>query len=460
MRTLFSALLCASLLTTAACGVSVLPETKRSAHFMATAKHLDLGGQVYLYADLDGDIVKLTALISEWFEELKKEDPDPDLAKIDLKKLVALLGFNEIKAIGLSSYKTGEVFHNKGFIYHPAKPTGFMRLVGDKARAFETPGWAPADADLVFEQDYNFHGGFQTIEAMMRQVMGPEADQALAELSKPIPQMHVSVRQIIEKLDTRIVGVVRIHEDQLIQIPGEEFSFPFTELALGVDGLAFVFDDLVETFGSMPMLKVTADKDYQSIEVTAPLPEALALYKPVLAKDVKTGRVYFATSLALLREFKPGPESLGKSKAFRQATLGLPTRGNGLTFMSAGFTGKLMTWLKKLGEKDEEMAIVMGMLEGLLPAEGMPMASCNGMLPDGFAFASNSSMSHKLTIMAFGYANPMMIGMLAAIAIPAFVGYRDAAAEMPAAAAPAAIPPAPVEAPAPPAPAAAPAKSE
>lgn len=456
MRTLFSALLCACLLTTAACGVSVLPETKRSEHFMATAKHLDLGGQVYLYADLDGDIEKLTALISEWFEELKKEDPD--LAKIDLEKLVALLGFNQIKAVGLSSYKAGDLFHNKGIIYHPAKPTGFMRLAGDGARPFETPAWAPADADLVFEQDYNFHGGFSTVEAMLREVMGAEADQALAELSQPIPQMHVSVRQIIEKLDTRIVGVVRIHEGQLIQIPGEDFSFPFTELAIGVDGLAFVFDDLVETFGGMPMLKVTADEDFHSIAVTAPLPEALALYKPVLAKDVKTGRVYFATSLALLREFVPGPKSLGKSKDFRQATRGLPTRGNGLTYMSAGFIGKLMTWMNKLGEQDEEMAIMMRLVQALVPEKGVAMASCNGMLPDGFVFASNSSASHKLTIMAFGYANPMMIGMLAAIAIPTFIGYRDAAAsvEVPAQPLPAAAPPEPAA----PVPAPAPAKSK
>ena len=112
MRTLLPALLCASLLTTASCGVGVLPETKRSAHFMATTKHLDLGGHVYLYADLDGDIKKITDLIAGWFEDLQKENPDPDLAKIDIRKLVTLLGFDEILAVGLSSYKDGEIFRN------------------------------------------------------------------------------------------------------------------------------------------------------------------------------------------------------------------------------------------------------------------------------------------------------------------------------------------------------------
>jgi hypothetical protein len=422
-------MLCAACLLVSGCsGVEMVSEKDRSPHYVATARHLDLGGTMYLYADLDGDVERVTAFLAQVLDEIKKEDPDPDLAKIDIPKLVGLLGFNHVQAVGLSSVQKGELFHNKGFVYHPQPKEGFMRLLGEKAKPFETPDWAPADADLVFEQDYNLHGAAQVIEAMMRSVAGEEADQILTELNQPIPKMRVTLRQIIEKLDSRVVGVVRVHEAQMIQLPGEEMAFPYTELALGIDGLAFLFDDLVEVLGAMPMVKVTAEQDFHSIQSAQALPGPLAVYEPVLAKDVKTGRVYLASSLKLLREFVPGPQSLGKSKAFAQASQGLPKAGNGLTYVSDKFVGKLMAWLTQLGKQDEELKVMLRLLEAILPARDLALASCNGMLPDGMFFESISNTSHKTTILTMGYANPAVLGILAAIAIPAFINYRDRAA--------------------------------
>ncbi|MBW2703597.1 MAG: hypothetical protein JRF33_22505 [Deltaproteobacteria bacterium] len=425
MRKLLASLLCVSLLLAVGCAaVDVLPEKNRSANFIPTTKHLDLGGTVFFYADLNGDIEKLTAFVTTVLDEIKKENPDPDLDKIDLPKLVALLGFNQIQAVGLSSYQDGAIFHNKGFLYHPAAKAGFLRLLGDKSRPFETPNWAPADADLVFEQDYNLHGAFHVVVSMLREVMGAKVDELLAELKKPIPQLHVTALQIIKELDTRVVGVVRIHEDQMISLPDEEIEFPYTEMAIGVDGLGFVFDDLVESFGAMPMIKVTAAEDFHSIEMGQPLPGSLAVFAPVLAKEKKTGRIYVATSLKLLREFVAGPKALGKSKVFALASRGLPKSGSGMTFVSDKFVGKVIGWMTRMAEKKEEVKSMLGVFGAIMPETGIPMASCNGMVPDGMFFASNSSASHKATILTLGYANPMMIGILAAVAIPAFIDYK------------------------------------
>ncbi|MBW1808831.1 MAG: hypothetical protein JRJ87_11605 [Deltaproteobacteria bacterium] len=431
MRKFFAATLCITVLLVVGCAaVDVVPEQSRSTHFLPTAKHLDLGGTVFLYVDLSGDMERITAFVAQVLDEIKKENPDPDLAKIDVPKLVGLLGFNQLQAVGLSSVRVGELYHNKGFAYHPAAKQGFMRLLGDKARPFETPNWAPADADLVFEQDYNLHGAFQVIEAMIRDVMGAEAGALLAELNQALPKMHVTPRQIIEKLDSRIVGVVRIHESEMIRVPGEDLEFPYTEMALGVDGLGFVFDDLVESLGGLPMVKVTAAEDFHSIEAAQPLPGQLAIYKPVLAKDVKTGRVYLATSLKLLREFVPGPKALGKSKVFAQASLGLPKAGNGLTFVSDKFVGKVMTYLTYLGQKNDELKSMIGLVEALMPPRDVALAGCNGMLPDGMFFVSNSNSSHKVTLLTLAYANPWMLGILAAVTIPSFIGYQDSAMEV------------------------------
>jgi hypothetical protein len=430
MRKLFTALLSISVLLVGGCAaVDVVPEQNRSTHFLPTAKHLDLGGTVFFYADLSGDLERITTFVAQMFDEIKKANPDPDLDKIDLPKLVGLLGFNQLQAVGLSSVRVGELYHNKGFAYHPAAKQGFMRLLGDKARFFETPNWAPADADLVFEQDYNFHGAYKVIEAIIKDVMGAEAAEVLAELNQILPEMHISPRQIIEKLDSRIVGVVRIHDSEMISLPGEDLAFPFTEMALGVDGLGFVFDDLVESFGSLPMIKVTAADDFHTIEASQALPGQLAVYKPVLAKDKKTGRVYLASSLKLLREFVPGPKALGKSKVFAQASQGLPKAGNGLTFVSDKFVGKVLNYLNYMGQKDDELKFMLALVEALLPERDVALASCNGMLPEGLYFMSNSNTSHKATLLTMGYANPWMLGILAAVGIPSFIGYREAAVD-------------------------------
>ncbi|MBN2495793.1 MAG: hypothetical protein JXR96_14470 [Deltaproteobacteria bacterium] len=446
MRRAFT--VCLSLLPIIACApVKVVPEERRSPHFLPAAQHLDLGGQVFVYADLDGDVERISTFVAELIDEIEKQDPDPDLARIDVPKLVGMLGLNPVKAIGLSSVRDGAVFRNKAVIQYPGPKQGFMRLLGDKARPFETPAWAPADADLVMEQDVNYKEAFSAVESMIRHVMGDEAGQVLSELDQPIPEMHVSLRQIFDKLDTRIVLVLRVHADRMLAVPGESFRFPYTELALGIDGLAFLFDDLVESFGAVPAIRVEAGEEYHSIQITTPLPGELAIYKPVLAKDKKTGRVFLASSLDLLREFRPGPEALGSTAGFLDAAKGLPVTGNGLTYVSGDFAGKVSDWIKELCKGDEDLRVVHKIAQDLLPEPGLPMASVNAVLPDGLFFASNSYTSHKTTIVFLTYLNPMLLGTMASIAIPAFVSYQTRAeaaaieAEVPAYTAP--PPPAP-----------------
>jgi len=410
------------LLAAAGCApVKVLPKQQRSVHFAAAARHLDLGGTMFLYADISGDMQALTKLVSEVVAEVAKQEPESKLGGIDVAALMGHLGLGQVQAVGLSSYRDGKIFHNKGIVYQTAAKKGLMLLMGDHARPFETPLWAPADADLVFEQDYKAEKLFEMIAAIMHEAMGDEADEVLAELDRPIPGMRTSPRQIIDQLDTRIVGVVRMHSDHMLQVPGEDFSFPYTEFLLGVDKLGFLFDDLVESFGANPLVKAESGERFETLRPKQTLPGPFSVYAPVLAKDKKSGRVYLASSPALLDEIAAAAKPLGRAPDFIEATRGLPKLGNGLTYIGAGFVGEIIGWLRTLAARDAEVAFMVDMLEAMLPATDVPMASCTAAIDEGLFFASNATSSHKATLLALAYANPMMLGMLAAVAVPAFI---------------------------------------
>jgi len=86
-----------------------------------------------------------------------------------------------------------------------------------------------------------------------------------------------------------------------------------------------------------------------------------------------------------------------------------------------------MTYLTSLGQKNDELKSMLGLVEALMPPRDVALAGCNGMLPDGLFFVSNSNSSHKVSLLTLAYANPWMIGILAAVAIPSFIGYQDSA---------------------------------
>lgn len=412
---ILSALVGFSLIAAAGCApVEVLPDEHRSAHFAATAAHLDLGGTMFLYTDISGDVDKLADFLAEIVAQIAAEEPQSGLGDVDVAALVGHLGLNGVQAVGLSSFHDGQVFHNKGIIYHPGEKQGLMRLLGTEPRAFEIPDWAPADADLVFEQDYRFEDAFQMLVAILREAMGAEADRVLAELEQPIDNMSVSPRAIIDQLDTRVVGLIRMHPDRMLQVPGEDFSFPHTEFLLGVDKLGFLFDDVIESFGGTPLVEVESGERFASIRSSQPMPGALSVYDPVLAKDTQTGRVYLASSPALLDEIVAAAKPLGKTAAFARATRGLPQRGNGLTFMAAGFLTEITDWLGRLAERDAELAFMVDVIEAMLPAADVPMASCTAAMADGLYFASNATTSHKSTLLVLAYANPMIMAMFGA----------------------------------------------
>ena len=109
-----------------------IPEELQSRHFQAMNQHLDLGGILYGYVDVDGDLDVLTELADDFIRMLREVDPDEFPLEIDLKRVMAATGLDAIKGIGASSYKNGPHFRNKLFMLAPGERRGLLKMGGDK----------------------------------------------------------------------------------------------------------------------------------------------------------------------------------------------------------------------------------------------------------------------------------------------------------------------------------------
>src|SRR5437773_1306153 len=92
--------------------VDVVKESERSAHFAAVTKQLELGGTLFGYVDVDGDVLKLMGGLSELLGELAKTQPAvAPFAQKDYAAIAQTLGLTDIKAIGASSVPEGDGFY-------------------------------------------------------------------------------------------------------------------------------------------------------------------------------------------------------------------------------------------------------------------------------------------------------------------------------------------------------------
>ena len=92
-------------LTAAPAAASTVDGTGRSAHFDAVNKHLELGGVLYGYMDIDGDVAKLGSVLSDAVGKAAEINPMLAMARSSLASaLVALRSYDEAESLLRDSY--------------------------------------------------------------------------------------------------------------------------------------------------------------------------------------------------------------------------------------------------------------------------------------------------------------------------------------------------------------------
>lgn len=406
--------------------VELVKPTEQSRNFAAVNRQLELGGSLYAYVDVEGDVVKLLASVQQILEQAAKTDPQAaQFAKHDLKAIATTLGLTDIKAMGVSSVPEGDgYFRNRMFFYTGGERHGLMASLGGKAVPFKHVNLAPADTAFYAEAEVDLPVVYRTIKDVVSQVAGePVGNKLEASLKQAGEAAALSVLDLIYGLKGHSAMVVRMDSTKPMTFPGPSpVVTPGFSLLLCVEGIGPVLEP---TLAKLPILRRSDSGTRHIYELAMPLP--VEGIKPVLVVD--GSNLYFSTTLAFHDECRSQKAGLADDPEFKRALAHVGTEGNGLNYVTPRFFDELRKIETLNPNLPEEAKSKMNFIFSQLPKLEQPLVAVRTNLPDGILVRSHLNRSHKQDIaMATAY-NPITVGILAAMAIPAFQKVRASSQE-------------------------------
>ncbi len=405
--------------------VEVVKASERSRSFLAVNRHLELGGTLYGYVDIDGDVLKLTTNLQNLLTQIAKVQPTvAAFAKQDYAAIATTLGLTDIKAFGVSSVPDGTgFFRNRMFFHTPGDRHGVLLGLGGKPGAFTHLNLAPADAALYGEADIDLPVVYQTVKEVVTKVAGePAGNQLEATLKNAGQKAAFSVLDLVYGLKGHSAVVMRVDPSATIQVPGPAgVKIPAFSLLICVDGVAPVVERALQ---ESPQFK---RKDEGTLHVyTLAQPSPIEGIQPVVVGDGNT--LYVATTWHFFDECHGMKGGLAQTPEFRRAIAPVGAEGNGITYVHPRFFDGLRRIDSLNPSLPPQVKSVVSMVAAKLPQIDRPMIAIRTNLPDGILVRAYWDRSFKQEV-AMATANPVTVGLLAAMAIPAFQKVRAASQE-------------------------------
>lgn len=407
--------------------VEVVKESERSKSFLAVSRQIELGGTLYAYMDVDGDVLKFTGGLKGVLEQIAKAQPEvAPYVKQDFGALATSLGLTDIKAVGFSSVpQGGGVFRNRSFLYTGGERHGLMAGLGGAPGPLKHADLAPADAVFFSEGEMDLPVIYKTIKEVVTKVAGePVGNQMEASIKKGGEAIALSLLDLIYGLKGRSATVLRLDATKplLIPMPPAGITLPSISLLMCVEGIAPVVE---VALGKSPGFKRTDEGTLHVYELKEKLP--IEGVQPVLVADGST--LYFATTRAFYDECRAPKAGLAQSAEFQRALAQVGAEGNGLGYVSPKFFEQLRQVAKLNPNVPPEAKSMVDLVVAQLPETTHPLVTMRTNLPDGVLIRSYWNRSLKQDVALVSVYNPVTIGLLAAMAIPAFQKVRVASQE-------------------------------
>lgn len=411
MKRILAVLSLGALVACGSRGSTVPMAPERSPHFDPVSANLQLGGTVYAYVDIDGDAERAAEFFMSLLRDLPSSRQPGDSRRLGATNLVRALGLDNLRAIGLSSYEKEPLYHNRSFIYHTGPRKGLLEVFGDEPAELGLKAVAPEGADLVWEQQLNLKVLVDIVRALGEHGIGISPTRIDALLAEPLFNLDITIGEIVERLDTTAGLILEVDEAHVMRIPGESFWFPFTEFLFQIDGLGDLVDAIAKKAALNPFIRADRTKQWVIIRPGIRLPPPWHAYEPSLIKDVTTERMYLVSSPAYLTKCLSQQTDLTATADFEAAFDELSPIGNGMLFVSPQLTREMHSMLDRV-INERGSTVVSTIVRILLPDAGSPIGWVGMNRDDGVLFTSNSSSSHKSTLITLGYA-----ALLPAIAV-------------------------------------------
>jgi type IV pilus assembly protein PilA len=406
--------------------LEIVKETERSRHFLAVNRQLELGGTLYGYADIDGDALKLAGALQNIITEVAKAQPQA-AAQLnqDYAALFKILGLTDIQAVGLSSVEEGTgFFRNRVFFYTPEGRHGLLAGLGGEPKSFERLALAPANTDVYSENEIDLPAVYKAINAVVAKVGGDvSANKMEAALKQAGQEAAISALSIVQNWKGRSALVVRMEDGLGFRMPGRDgIQLPAFSLLLTIDGIAPSLHDALVKF---PMFNRRQEGTLELFELKMPVPvESL---KPLIAIDGST--LMIATSPKFLSECLEAKGGLAQTADFQKAIAPFGTKANGIGYISPRFFTKLHELETLNAHLTAEPKRVLALVLANLPKIDRPLVTVRTNLPEGILIQSYWNRSLKQDVAVLAFYNPVTVGLLAAMAIPAFQKVKTSSQE-------------------------------
>lgn len=401
--------------------MDLVPASEKSPHFDAVNGHLELGGTLYGYADVDGDAAGMAKSIHEVLTQLAAVQPAfRQAANTDVGALLDSLGITDVQAVGVSSVREKDgLYRNRAFLYTPGGRRGFLSIFGGTPGPFINARMAPEDADAYVESDFDARAAYDTAERIVGIVAGAQAADDMRMKSVTAGEsMHLSLYNILQSMQGRITFIMRMDPEKTFSLPPPtSLSFPQFSLLLKVDGVGPAIEPY---FTSAPgfersvsgQLRVYTKSDWVAIGGS----------KFVFAFEGSA--LYVASSAAFAAECVARTQGLDKNPAFAAALAAAGPEGNGVSWTTPRFLARLRDVAALNAKAPPAMKTVLDRFTEKMPTLPKPVLALRVNLTDGILVKSELDHSLKTELAVATIYNPITIGLIAAMAVPAFEKVR------------------------------------
>jgi type IV pilus assembly protein PilA len=402
--------------------VAAVPEAERSRHFEAVNSHLELGGVLYGYVDVDGDLASAGTSVQALAKQLVVVQPQLSMfAKQDFKALMDDLGLTDVKAVGVSSVlQAGGTYRNRAFLYTPEGRHGLFAVFGGQSGRFTGTRLAPADVDFYAEHEFDVVAVYDTIKGVIAKVNGPAAAEAFEKQVKEAgSQSHFSLLNLIEGLNGRATFILRMDpvRNVAIPLPGKPVLLPAFSALVRVDGIGSAVE---AAFAQSSELEASTEGTLHLFTYKGKAPVEGLRY--VVAVDGAT--LYFATTGEFLHECLARTSGLDANPEFVAALAALGPEGNGLTWVTPRFFARFKELATMNAQADVNVKRLLDLYAANIPTVSQPLLSVRTNLSDGILLRSTWNRSLKADVAMLTIYNPVTVGLMAAMAIPAFQKVR------------------------------------
>ncbi len=411
-----------------------------NSQFSHLAKNLKPGGPHYSVTYVEGDFADTLKSLDELIQQAVKPEleaallgEDSDKAKEGLEflenystsKFLGKLGIGQIAAFGSSVTPIEDDFwHNRKYFSYADKRKGLIRVLGDETTPWQSPLYAPAEADLVLETALNA----KFILPLVRDILKGAPEDGMAKFDKRLaeplfPGSRFSIEEAMNQ--TSVQASIALTLDTTKEwSPEPGVTLPGFTAAGRVQGLK-PYWPLIEKQLSSKLPRTEKDGLILFV-IPQKIPAPFGEIQPHIIYDSAKDVLWVQMNGSPLDAVADVDGRLSQNAEFKTALTDIPEKGTSLIYISTEMQNEAVKLFKAAVKKESQTAIgahekmLIELIFGSLTSS-KPIALALASEEDGLLMALNSQFALKGSS---NLSSIFLVSIFSGAAITAYDGFQ------------------------------------